>query len=52
MVNTEVKRKRSKEELLVALKEWSIAKGRIDEELANKYERNNLVSNPNRLAIP
>ena len=50
-INTNLKKKRSQEELLVAIKEWSTAKSRINEEIVNKNERNTLASNPARLAV-
>ena len=36
---------------MVAMKEWSVAKSRIDEEITNKCERNLLSSDPSKLAV-
>lgn len=50
-INNDLKNKRSKEEMLVTLNQWSTAKQRLIEDISTKIERVNLVSNPSKLAV-
>jgi hypothetical protein len=50
-MNREVQDKRMHEEVMKNLNDWTLAKSRIDEELANKYERVVLASDPTKIAV-
>jgi hypothetical protein len=49
--NHDLQDKRMKEEVFVNLREWSMAKQRIDEELSNKYERVVFASDPTKISV-
>lgn len=50
-INKELADKRTKEEELLTLNEWSSAKQRIAEDIAGKYERFMIASDPSKLAV-
>lgn len=50
-MNNELKNKRTHEELLVTLNQWSSAKSRLSEEISTKIERSSFASNPSKLAV-
>lgn len=50
-VNADLQQKRQKEELMLNLREWSMAKQRVDEELSNKYERVVFASDPTKISV-
>ena len=50
-MNNGLKQKRTHEELLVTLNQWSAAKSRLTEEISTKIERSSFASNPCKLAV-
>ncbi|CDW80815.1 UNKNOWN [Stylonychia lemnae] len=49
--NKQLQEKRADEEKQVILKEWSVAKQRIQQEISSKQERMRLISDPTKLAV-